>query len=550
MGRSLSPVTPAAAGAAAGQVLFEAGGLQYSVESHGGRVMHVETRRAAAGGLVAQNKAEVQFVLGAGRQAEGYLVERDGFLFQSPITRYVKAGRWDLSPGYEKNNVHFDRPVLAGCLYCHVNRVEPVEGTVNRYEPPTFRGLAIGCERCHGPGELHVRGPTVVDGRDVTIVNPADLEPALRDAVCEQCHLTGHRRIERLDRQHNDFRPGLPFHEVWIVLMDAGPAGNHFVNHVEQMHESRCFRASRGRLGCISCHDPHRLPGPGEEVAYYRQRCLECHAARGCNLPTALRLAWGGDDCVGCHLPRSRSSDVLHGITTDHRIPRLAARADRSPAMDPQPRDGEGRLALFHRDVMDERERAAAGREVGLALARSYEWPESAAEALPLLEAALSARPDDVAAWECKGVALGRLGRYKESLAAFRTALDREPDRETTLFEAADHAARAGRREDAIAYWRRVIAISPWRAAYHANLAVALFQARDWREAAKESRATLRLDPADLASRQLLIDCELRLNDREAALKEFRTLLEFDPPDRAGLIRWFALLFRGPGRGP
>src|SRR5262249_40619268 len=94
MGRSVSPITPSAAGSVAGgagAVLFEAGGLQYSVERQGGPVMHVETRRTAAGGLVAQNKAEVQFVLGAGRQAEGYLVERDGFLFQSPITRYVKA---------------------------------------------------------------------------------------------------------------------------------------------------------------------------------------------------------------------------------------------------------------------------------------------------------------------------------------------------------------------------------------------------------------------------------------------------------------------------
>ena len=57
------------------------------------------------------------------------------------------------------------------------NRVENVAGTVNRYEPPIFRGYAIGCERCHGPGELHVRRPTMVDGRDVTIVNPVPSSP-------------------------------------------------------------------------------------------------------------------------------------------------------------------------------------------------------------------------------------------------------------------------------------------------------------------------------------------------------------------------------------
>ena len=233
--------------------------------------------------------------------------------------------------------------------------------------------------------------------------------------------------------------------EFWIALSAAGTAENRFVNQVEQMHESRCFRASQGRLGCISCHDPHRLPKPEEEVAYYRQRCLECHADRGCSLADGRPA--GSEPrrrLRRCHMPRSRSSDVFHGATTDHRVLRRAAEPDRPPAIDQPAGDGEGRMVVFHRDLMDEQERAAAGREVGVALARSDQWPESAAAALPLLEAALSARPDDVTAWECKGVALGRLGRHEESLAAFRTALAREPNRESALADAADYADDGG----------------------------------------------------------------------------------------------------------
>ena len=45
----------------------------------------------------------------------------------------------------------------------------------------------------------------------------------------------------------------------------------------------------RGRARCISCHDPHRLPDPGERVGYYRGRCLECHSERGCTLPPDQR---------------------------------------------------------------------------------------------------------------------------------------------------------------------------------------------------------------------------------------------------------------------
>ena len=74
MGRSLSPITPATASSVennAGAALFEAGGLQYSVENRGGHVIHLETRRSASGGIVAQSTAEVQFTLGSGRQATG-----------------------------------------------------------------------------------------------------------------------------------------------------------------------------------------------------------------------------------------------------------------------------------------------------------------------------------------------------------------------------------------------------------------------------------------------------------------------------------------------
>jgi tetratricopeptide (TPR) repeat protein len=77
-----------------------------------------------------------------------------------------------------------------------------------------------------------------------------------------------------------------------------------------------------------------------------------------------------------------------------------------------------------------------------------------------------------------------------------------------------------------------------------------LYQARDWHEAAKESRAMLALSPADLKARELLIKCELRLKNHEAALKEFTTLLEFDPPNRDQLIRQYPTLSRARGDGP
>ena len=72
--------------------------------------------------------------------------------------------------GYRKRNRHFDNKVTDKCLFCHSSRFEKSEG-----KPVVFHGLSIGCERCHGPGALHVEHPGMISGYDLTIVNPAKL---------------------------------------------------------------------------------------------------------------------------------------------------------------------------------------------------------------------------------------------------------------------------------------------------------------------------------------------------------------------------------------
>jgi Tfp pilus assembly protein PilF len=545
MGRSLEPIERAASTGGdgrEGRPLFEADGMEYSIERRDGVVYHQESHRDSSGQVVARVEGPVRYVLGSGRRGVSYLVDRDGYLVESPINWYARAGRWGLSPGYEVLNYHFDRPIQPGCLFCHSNQVTPAPDALNRYEPPIFRGHSIGCERCHGPGELHAAHPIQVDGEDPAIVNPADLKPSLRDAVCEQCHLAGAQRVERPGLRNEDFRPGLPLHRFWTVLMPAsGPDAGKFVGQVEQMRASRCYQASQGALGCISCHDPHVLPAPEHRVDFFRGRCLECHATHGCRLPEASRRErQKDDDCTACHMPRSKSFDIPHVAMTDHRVLRRPesdgsqASAGHSMAASAGHSAGKRLLVPFHQSLMTAEERDDAKRE--LAIAYSRDGPDGAALALPWLEEALAERPDDVPAWQARGVALGWLRRPEEGLAAFQKALALAPSHELLLRESAQGAALAGKRDLALEYWQRAISVNPWRSDYRASLAQLYLENREWARAAEACRAALRLNPANLQVREWLVQSELSLGNQEAArgemaiLQSFRSAEAVSPP--------------------
>jgi tetratricopeptide (TPR) repeat protein len=492
-------------------------------------------------------EGEVRYVLGSGARAFAFLIERDGTLFESPATWFSQGRRWDLSPGFEAREGRFERQITPGCLVCHANRVEHVAGTEGRYRPPTFRGHAIGCERCHGPGELHVRRPVTRPGEGPNIVNPRDLAPALREAVCQQCHLMGVATIAPRGRSLAEYRPGLPLQEFQTVFVRAEPGEGEHPNadHVEQMHRSRCFVASKGAMSCLSCHNPHALPAAGEKTAFYRGRCLDCHARRGCALDEAARRAQNPDDsCIACHMPRASTTDITHVATTLHSIPRLGdaalARANASANAGRPARSDAIDLVPFHRDQMTPEQLRSTRRDLGVAL--RHRGGEGAARALELLRPALAEHPDDVLASESEGFALWGMGRDEEALSAFERTLRRAPEQESALEAAALLAGQLRRRDDAIAYWRRAIAVDPWRSSFHANLGYQLTRLQQWPEAAESARRALRINPASTTARSVLVLSTLRMGRAPEAQAEFETLLQFDPPDPDGLVQWFRSL--------
>lgn len=323
---------------------FRAAGHEFQVEVRDGAMWHVVRRSVPNFDPLYRIEEPIRFSIGSGRRGRSYAVQRGSMLYQSPISWYTSHG-WGLSPGYQERErvPAFERRLGDGCVQCHAGRVEGLAGRSDEFTPAVLAEAAIGCERCHGPGrehiERHAQGPSRDSGEHDPIVNPKRLDPAAREAVCYQCHMTGAERVLRFGRSEFDFRPGDRFEEVWLAFVhDSKSSGEAMdaVSQVEQMEGSLCFQRSAGRMGCTSCHDPHGVPAAEKRVAFFRERCVACHdgsSKGGCSLPEPERRGKSPEDsCIACHMPRGAAGDVPHTSQTDHRILRSPGAAESRPS--------------------------------------------------------------------------------------------------------------------------------------------------------------------------------------------------------------------------
>ena len=353
----------------------------------------------------------ISYVIGSGEHASGYLVDLGNHLFQSPVAYYRSRSGFDLAPGFEgKGDPDFTRPIAEGCVYCHAGSNSYVPGTLNTYGTMPFRHMTIGCDRCHGPVQAHLAKP-----QSGNIVNPADLPDAARDGVCEQCHLLGVARIVNPGKRLTDYKPGDSLEDTLTIYHNVPPAGTSaqfkVISHSEQLALSVCKRSSGGRLWCGTCHDPH--DEPAQPVAYFRERCLSCHAK---TLFPASHPALTSD-CIGCHMPKRNAADGGHTAFTDHRIERRPEPETAMPVDAPIAAWREPATGLQKRDL-------------GIALIQvgtERQSPKDLIDGYRLLTEVQEQSAGDSELFNSIGDAL-MLGRvYSEAAAAFERAVELDP---------------------------------------------------------------------------------------------------------------------------
>jgi tetratricopeptide (TPR) repeat protein len=310
----------------------------FAVFPRGSGFYETEYAVDAAGKEIFRHTERIAYVMGTGENGIGFLIQRGSYLFEGPLAFFARTKSWALSPGYASNDFGFSRPITADCAVCHAGLPQPVPDRTGRYENPPFRELGIGCEDCHGPGQLHVerrlKGDVSISGIDDTIVNPAQLPGWLADNICMSCHEEGDARVLQPGKQYVDFRPGTPLDNTIAVfdlpLERQSNTTLALLGYYSEMTLSKCFRGSHGRLSCLTCHNPHQQLGGRAAIAYYRSKCLACHTDKSCGLSLERRRQETiPDNCLECHMPKQPAKQFAHTVITDHRI--LARRGEPLP---------------------------------------------------------------------------------------------------------------------------------------------------------------------------------------------------------------------------
>ncbi|MCU0703580.1 MAG: hypothetical protein MUF18_06350 [Fimbriiglobus sp.] len=533
-----------------GGAKFDAGPFQLTAEKTAEGMTHRVRLREPVAVEVPEAVLPVRVAIGSGTRGRSYLQVEGSCVWQTPVSWFGPEQKWDVSPGFRVGRT-LQRPIAPACLYCHTDAVQPIAGATNRYREPLFpRQVAVGCERCHGPGGLHAAerlndpSPKLPD---TSIVNPKHLSPALQRAVCEQCHLQGQERVNRLGRDPFQYRPGLPFEQfvsVYVRHPDIA-AANKSVGQFEQMEQSQCFIKSEGKLTCTSCHDPHLAPAPNAKDAHYRHRCQSCHEGSGsvhCSATPMAREA-KADSCIACHMPKAASSNIVHTSVTNHRVPRTTAAP---PAVRPLPY-GTVPLVRFRTGQGESAEENE--RDLGIALARYARvvspqeaaiWGDPRVAAVGRLKAAVNRWPSDAEAWEALADAKPATDAA-EKLRAAQKAVEHAPESESALAVLTEAATVAAQFTTAVETANKWVSLNPRSLDPYVARAFVHLKRSDWAAAEADCRAALKLNPLHPEARLYLAICLHHQGDPTGGKKqaEAAAQLEVNPQERSGLLQWY-----------
>ena len=508
---------------------------------------------------------EIDFVMGSGNHSRTYLHQQpDGRIVELPVGWYAeKGGFWAMNPGYDRpDHEDFRRQITFQCMFCHNGYPEIEDGADASGTASVFRGSipeGIDCQRCHGPGRGHIEAMQTRKASTAApraaIVNPARLSPERQIELCMQCHLesTSFRlphSVVRFPRGLFSYRPGEPLGEYALHFDQAAGTGHddkfEIAHAAYRLRRSACFQKSGGAMVCTTCHNPHDIPRGEAAAQHYRSVCLGCHAGALQNLVASQRHT-ASRDCLGCHMPKRRTDDVVHVVMTDHFIQRrkparnlLAPLAER---VETEENSYKGEVVLYYPPAIPDE----AQRELYLAMAQVRQGANLKG-GIPRLEAAIEKyRPAEGEFYFELAEAYGKSGLAVKAIAMYEQALRHKPDFRPAVQRLGAALGRSGRLPQAAETLEKALAAAPEDAALLNDLGLAYAGLGRTREAVETLRKALRFDPDFPDAYNNLGGALQELGDRAGAEAAYREAIRVQP-DLAEARKNLANLLSSAGR--
>ena len=471
----------AADGFIPGDFVHAASGVHYRVAEESGQVRLTYERESTSPDKTLSGRQDLRYFIGSGKRGRTYLFGQSGYWFESPINWYGKKQIWDMAPNFQSvREMPLTLPVDPGCLHCHASNVaRSLPEARNLYAGEPFAHGGVTCAACHGDGDAHLASKGKVHMLDID-----HLQPVRRDSVCLNCHLEGQAAVIRNGKEMENFAPGddLFDYALYFVYSGESGSGGRATSQWEALLRSECKIKSGDRMTCTTCHDPHGSPAPEQKVAFYRQKCLQCHSTSG----FGERHHPENPDCTACHMARPPSNDIAHEQVTDHwikkrisnqRLP-LATSGELEPiggfvaddrdlglayaqmAARGNKADGERAMALLQRAEHTE-SGAKRDHELHAQLGFLKQMNGQPSDAIEEYEMALQADPFSYLAGGDLALLKAAQHQYPEALRLWKAVFDHDPAQVEAGMNLAVVECGLGERDASLAILDRLLEFSP-----------------------------------------------------------------------------------------